>query len=54
MRPTMSVAPPGGKTMTTRTGLVGYCCAHAVPHAKMTKPNTALNKRMVLMPLLPM
>src|SRR5688500_3942137 len=29
-RPMMSVGPPGGNGMITRTGLVGYCCALAV------------------------
>src|SRR3954463_8240889 len=28
-RPMMSVGPPGGKGMITRTGLVGHCCACA-------------------------
>src|SRR5688572_2716245 len=49
MRPTISVAPPGGNTMTTRTGFAGYTCAHAAPHANTVRLANALNNRIVLM-----
>src|SRR5688572_6910696 len=31
VRPTRSGAPPGGNGTSTRTGLVGYACAHTEP-----------------------
>src|SRR5687768_13243590 len=54
MRPTMSLEPPGGNTMMTRTGLAGYACDHAAPlAAEMTSAhsNTPATRN-VLMPFL--
>src|SRR5215211_6655185 len=51
-RPTTSVAPPGGNTMTTRTGFEGYCCAHTMPLANRIKPTHVFMNRMAAMPLL--
>src|SRR5689334_8889002 len=48
----MSVAPPGGNTITTRTGFDGYCCAEAAPHASMSRTNQRLNEQLRVMPLL--
>src|SRR5689334_1768818 len=41
-RPMMSVGPPGGNGMMTRTGLVGYCWALATlkPSAAITEATT--------------
>src|SRR6476620_11058131 len=48
----MSVAPPGGNTITTRTGFEGYCCAEAATHASMSRTNQKLNEQLRVMPLL--
>src|SRR5262245_33171625 len=42
-RPTMSVAPPGGKGTIMRTGLVGNACA--VPTKKRTARNLSIDLR---------
>src|SRR3979411_306271 len=53
MRPTISVAPPGGNTMTTRTGFDGYDCDHADPVANRLRTNNAPNNRIVVIPFSP-
>src|SRR5688572_14045764 len=45
MRPMMSVGPPGGNGMMTRTGLLGYCCACALAHGKTARTAATTVKR---------
>src|SRR5882672_9610710 len=39
MRPTTSSAPPGGKGITRRMGLLGYCAAEVVASSALRRPS---------------